>query len=87
MQMVILLIDSNGRHSGRGDDHFGSCDAEVNNDNGERLVTLLQNPNLSAYNSFYEAGYTWRSAMIDPRDIGWFAARTRRYWVGVRDAA
>ena len=32
------------------------------------------------------AGYTWRSAVIDPRDVGWFAARTRRYWVGVRGA-
>ena len=27
--------------------------------------------------------YVWRSAIIDPRDVGWYAARKRRYWVGV----
>jgi hypothetical protein len=30
------------------------------------------------------AGYAWRSVVVDPRDVGGFAARRRRYWVGVR---
>ena len=30
------------------------------------------------------AGYVWRSAVIDPRMVGGFAARKRCYWVGVR---
>lgn len=29
--------------------------------------------------------YVWRRAVIDPRDVGWYTARTRCYWVGVLD--
>ena len=29
-------------------------------------------------------GYQWRRAIIDPREVGGFAARQRCYWVGVR---
>ena len=29
-------------------------------------------------------GYWWRRAIIDPREVGGFAARQRCYWIGVR---
>ena len=58
---IFLCIDSNGRHCGSDDDHFGCEDPESPNDNGERLVGLLQRNGLAAYNSFFKAGYTWRS--------------------------
>ena len=53
-------IDCNGRVHGHGH-HIGTCEPEAFTDNGFRLLDHLSVCSLVATNTFFNAGYTWRS--------------------------
>ncbi|CAK0788322.1 unnamed protein product, partial [Prorocentrum cordatum] len=58
--VVLAGLDANGRVQGHGD-AIGPCEPEPFTDNGNRLLSRLVACSLMAANTFYEAGYTWRS--------------------------
>ena len=60
--LVILLIDANARVGPDDGSRVGPYDAETENDNGARFRAALDAGDLMATSSWFDVGYTWRSA-------------------------
>ena len=61
--ITVVLADCNARVGADGGCRFiGSCEAECDNKNGLRFSAFLSEHELFAANTFWKAGYTWRSS-------------------------
>ena len=59
---VYLMVDANARLGSVVDDGVGDCERERENSNGSRLRHYLRSFGLCAVNSFFNAGWTWKSS-------------------------
>jgi len=62
LALFYLLVDANARLEANMHASVGPFNGEETTDNGLHLVAMMQRLELSAYNTFFDAGDTWCSA-------------------------